>query len=185
MHTGLVTRAGPSWRAVILVLLGVAISGPIARSELAVGSVAPAVASGKWVSCPSVAFYPVDHDDVYRTDYTGRTGASIRFYCGLTLPHGATIRAAKFHLYDDSVGEVFDCAIVRIRLDPPSRTFQELARVPSTGGPFRGGYLTLTDTSIEHAVVDDRYWAYLAQCGLTHDSVDLQIVGVTLRYAPA
>lgn len=189
MSSRLATRAGPSWRAVFLVLMGVAVGVVATQSGLASagsGSVAPAAKTARWASCPSVAFYPVSGSDSYATAGTGRIGASARLYCGLSLPHGATITAARFHLFDnDNLYEVNDCAIVRIRLDPPDGTYQTLAGPLSSGVAFHGGYVTRGTTAIHHALVDDRLYAYLAQCAIGEHEDGLQIVGVSVRYTPA
>ena len=42
--------------------------------------------------------------------------------------------------------------------------------------------MTRTDTWIDHARVDNRYWAYWAECHLP--SPDTGIFGVSVRYVP-
>ncbi len=189
MSGPLISHAGPSWHAVMLVVVGMVIGALVVQPVMARvtgGSVEPAATTTKWASCPSVAFYPGFSPDRYGQDFVKRLGASEDMYCGLTLPHGATITAAKFHLYDSSnTDQVDQCALYRVKLDPPDGSFARLAGDLATGVAFDGGYVALTDTSINDAVVNNRLYAYLAKCRLQFYGTALAIIGVSVRYRPA
>ncbi len=184
-----VTRSGATWRAIVIAVTGVALAVLVAQTGRAVDRVASTAqgATTRWASCPSVGFYPSDSTESYATEATGRGGQSVAFSCGLSLPHRATITAVRFHLKDSvSFYQIYGCAIVRSRLDPPNDTSQVVASVPDTGTAFEGGYVTKSTTSISHALVDDRAYAYAARCRIPYpNSGILQIVGVSVRYTPA
>ena len=185
--TTLLARARSSWRAMGLILAFALLAGP-ALSGGGTAGVAAAATTARWASCPGVSFYPLFSDGYDQASFYGTNEAHGRFghgvlTCPLQLPPGATITAVKFHLYDSYPSQnIGPCNLSRVKLDPPSGTIQSLAGPRSTSGA--PGYVTLTDTSIERATVNNHYYAYYASCTLSFMSSDLGILGVSVRYVP-
>jgi hypothetical protein len=184
-------RARSSWRAMVRAAVLVAVGALVVGPAVAPGggvSVADAAATARWTSCPGVGFYPLfsdsyDPSSVYGTNQQhGRFSHGV-LSCELQLPSGATITAVEFHLFDGyPSADIGPCSLTRMKLDPPTGATQMLAGPRSTSGT--PGYVTLTDTSIAYATVDNRYRAYYATCAMQALSSDLGILGVSVRYTP-
>jgi hypothetical protein len=105
------------------------------------------------------------------------------FVCGLTLPQGATISAVRFMVYDDDAnGAVQLCHVWRSQIDPPAQNGQLLTGKYSTSVASQPGFEIMADTLIDHAVVDNRHFAYRAFCYLTERQSTLGILGVTVKF---
>jgi hypothetical protein len=184
----LVSRAGLSWRAVGLTVTGILLGVLLASSGLArviAVSVAPA-ATARWASCAGLGFYPRAEDLLYATVADAAQSARDPIRCALSLPHGARVTAVKFHMSDFLVGEAIDdCIVGRTRLNPPNGAWQRIAGPMSSGGPFDGGYVTRTDTSISLPVVNNGRYAYWASCEPSVANTGLLLYGVSVRYTPA
>jgi hypothetical protein len=107
-------------------------------------------------------------------------------FCALSLPHGATVTTVKFHMIDGLPGQsIDDCIVGRTRLDPPTGAWQRMAGPMSSGGPFDAGYVTRTDKTIAHSVINDRRFAYWASCEPSTANTGLLLYGVSVGYRPS
>jgi hypothetical protein len=197
MSSSLITRSGPSWRAVILVVVGMVLGALVIQPSLAAVSGAgsqaakPAAASRVgWASCADYGFLPDYEGGFYSNVGSGgvRPGRSgdVPMYCALSLPHLATITTVSFHFEDDlDNGAISDCILGRTRLNPPNDTYQVVAGPVTSGMLFDGRFVTRTDTSITLPTVNNRYYAYWARCVPSFTNTGLILYGVTIRYTVA
>ena len=180
--------AGPSWRAIVLVLAGVAAGAFLVGPALAGASQQAAIeasATARWASCPGLDFYPDRSGGVYGRGPTASgvvREADVNVVCGLSLPHGAKVTQVRFHLFDDDPSvDIVGCDVHRVRLDPPTGESQRLAGPKGTTGT--PGYVVRIDSSIAFPTVNNRYYAYYAECNLSQGLYENPgVVGVTVRY---
>ena len=131
-------RARPSWRAAVLVLAGVA-SGVFVGPAISGGGqqAVEAATTARWVNCPGVAFDPSNSGETYGFSLSYRTGSGV-FHCALGLPHGATITAVRFHLFDADPALDIGCRLHRVKL--ACENFDEVSNGRSEAkGRFLGG----------------------------------------------
>jgi hypothetical protein len=94
------------------------------------------------------------------------------FHCGLPLPHGATVSAARFSVNDASATESVDCRLGRFRISSPFLDYIEMSEIGTTDAGTPGDQ-ELDDPTITDPVVDARNYAYFAEC----------VLGATLNVA--
>jgi hypothetical protein len=173
---------------VALVLVGVAagafLVGP-AMAGVAQAPIEPA-ATARWANCPGVGFGAAVYDDYYRTSGpSGRYGEST-FLCPLSLPHRARVTAVRFHLRDESpLFALSGCYVSRSTLEPPTGAVQHLAGPLGTGVDASPGYVVREDSSIQFPRVNNREYAYHAECTIAGGNLaSVGILGVSVRYVP-
>ncbi len=68
-----------------------------------------------------------------------------------------------------------------MKLAPPDGSFQRLAGPLESGAAFSDGYVVRTDTTITNAVIDNKKYAYFAECQAPTFQ-EMGVVGVTVLY---
>jgi hypothetical protein len=189
-------RRARAWRVAFLVPTAAAVSA-LATNALVSGPGAASAASSaatsqtRSVSCNAYQFVPVDSNTAY--DYiktlrirAGEVGSGF-FICNPTLPTRAVVTKVQFSLWDKvATSAVSFCGMYRSGLSnaTAAQSYQELASVPSTGGPQAPGFVRLTDTSIQNATIDNSNFSYWLQCNLdpTGDHGGTGIYGADVIY---
>lgn len=167
-----------------LVLVGAAITGPIAAST------SPSASSSQTrsVSCHAYEFQPVD--SATGSDYhdakrirAGTNGSGF-FVCDPRLPDRAVVTKVQFSIWDGSgSSEVQYCGLYRSGLTSTSAdTVQEMAAMPATGLAQAPGFARLTDTTIQHATVNTASYVYELQCNLPLAGQSLGLFGADVIY---
>jgi hypothetical protein len=179
----LVGRPGATWRTIAVLLAAILAGVIIGRLDVggvASGAIEPAT-TAKWANCVGFGAYPHDGKVEWRSEAVFRNARANTFlFCPLSLPDGVTITAVKFHVNDEEeLADVGPCYVSRMQLDPPDGDYQRLAGPRSTTGT--PGYTVLTDSTIQHGVVDNRYFAYWGECTMTGDD-DMGVVAISVRY---
>jgi hypothetical protein len=136
------------------------------------------------VSCPGLAWWPVNSDIEYFAHGTERRSNtnSAYFVCNASLPHKAVVTRVRFTLHDSAGGNVNACALVRVGLSTATAgTAQLMAAVGTTTNV---DIQRLDDTTISYATVDNANYAYYLQCQINLDvNEDLQgIYGADITY---
>jgi hypothetical protein len=141
-------------------------------------------AGGGAASCAGFGFYPSYYEDVYTSIGVRRQAGPVSLlFCALSLPHGKTVTSVKFQLFDESpAGGISGCYVSRVKLAPPDGSFQRLAGPLESGGSFADGYVVRTDTSIINAVIDNKKFAYFAECQAP-GVMEMGVVGVSVFYS--
>lgn len=167
-------------RAMSVIVAGAALAAvllvPIA-AEVA-GSTGPAAVVVGFASCPGLTFQPAT-DAPYRNDGTlGKAESQMR--CPISLPHGATVTAVRFAVFDNQPGlGVNGCFLGRAHIDLPNKNPDIMAGPMATVGTV--GDSVLKDASIAFNLVDNRHYGYWVECA-TYDDPGIGIYGVTIRY---
>jgi hypothetical protein len=200
-------REGPGrrWSRVSLILIGILLRSLLVRP--AMGHVAGwahnwtvhlkprvvALGDSRWVrkaavqtgyfSCAGTAWESVLEGTIFQTSNslkyrTGGTTPAV-FRCGVQLPHGATITAARFSVKDSDATDV-TCSLWRtdmvtdIGSDNPS-----MASATTTGTP---GNVQISDTSVTNAMVDNGQYSYFVQCDDLGSTASVGIYGANIEY---
>ncbi|MFN8623253.1 MAG: hypothetical protein U0869_21150 [Chloroflexota bacterium] len=169
-------------------VLAVALVPPALATRPA--AVAPAATVTGAASCPGVGFMPTGSGVQLSEDGVARyfTGFAATFRCPIQLPQGARVTAVRFSVNDGRPGtsaefSITDCQLQRGAIDPASSTVVTMAGPLSSGD--QPGKVVLSDTSITGATVDNRRYAYWAQCsigGTDVAAVPVYLYGVDIRY---
>jgi hypothetical protein len=200
-------REGPTrrWSRVSLILIGILLGSLLVRPAVAhVGTWAhnwtvhikprvQAYGDARWVrkaavqtgysSCAGSAWESVLDGTIFQTSNslkyrTGGTTPAV-FRCGVQLPHGATITAARFSVKDSDATDV-TCSLWRtdmvsdIGSDSPN-----MASVSTTGTP---GDVQISDTTIANGVVDNGQYSYFVQCDDLGSTASVGIYGANIEY---
>jgi hypothetical protein len=134
-------------------------------------------------SCAGSAWESVLEGTIFQTSNslkyrTGGTTPAV-FRCGVQLPHGATITAARFSVKDSDATDV-TCSLWRtdmvsaIGSDGPS-----MASVSTTDTP---GNVQISDTTVTNAVVDNGQYSYFVQCDDLGSTASVGIYGANIEY---
>ena len=162
---------------VVAVAALIALLVPAAVDVAASGSQTPfATGYTRSASCAGVSFYPFDSTTSYGMIGTGRVmtglGGTDYFVCDPGLPTGAVVTKVQFTLMVPPPGSsgTRKCGLERVGLSasstPPAVVMGRVADSDTLAQP---GLVRLTDSTISHATVDNRRYAYYLQCQLYAD----------------
>ncbi len=189
---------GRALRPVVLLVAGMFIAQTTV--SVAAGPVSPNATQTRSVSCQGVNFHTIDPDTGYlvvqrlmtRADLVNPNNQPLAgfFVCDPQLPDRAVVTKVQFTLMDQSsVARLQYCGLDRSSLKKGSAgNFQTLAQVPTTGMADEPGVVRQTDSSIEHATIDNTDWAYWLQCriefqGSVDNSLSTGIYGADIIYS--
>ena len=164
---------------VVLVAIAalIALLVPAAVDVAASGSRTPlATVQTRSASCAGVNFYPPDNDTGYGMIGTGRVltdyGTSRTFTCAIGLPTGAVVTSVQLTLQVPPPGSsgTRKCGLERVGLSASNAPQAVvMGRVANSDTLAHPGLVRLTDSTISHATVDNRRYAYYVQCQLYAD----------------
>ncbi len=189
---------GRALRPVVLLVTGMFIAQTTV--SVAAGAVSPNATQERSVSCAGANFHTLDpltqlrlvgrlmtRLDVVPADTNGEPTAGF-FACDVSLPNKAEVTKVQFTLRDSSAqARLQYCGLDRSSLKKGSAgSFQTLAQVPTTGMADKPGTVRQTDSTIEHATVDNTEWVYWLQCRIELDGLsttpDAGIYGADVIY---
>jgi len=101
------------------------------------------------------------------------------FNCPILLPDGAVVTAFTGVIYDANGSDYTRCDLKRESMDiiPPSEL---MASTGTTGLAFNGGYVALTDDTVDYATIDNAAYWYFAECRIGATSQG--VYGIVVEY---
>ena len=164
---------------VVLVAIAalIAVLAPAAVDVAASGSRVPLTSTQtRSASCAGAGFYPLGSTIGYGMIGAGRVltdfGTSSTFTCAIGLPTGGVVTSVQFTLQVPPPGSsgTRKCGLERVGLSASSTPQAAvMGRVANSDTLAHAGLVRLTDSTISHATVDNRRYAYYLQCQLYAD----------------
>jgi len=170
-------------RPTFFLAAGIAIGALLAPS--AGGGGAQAVTTyTRAVSCPGLAWQPVNSDQIYDSVGTIRRAFNTGYYvCAVDLPHKAVVTRVRFSVLDANYnGNVNSCALVRAGLAiETTNTAQLMAAVGTTTDSYDSQ--RLSDTTISFATIDNMNFGYYLQCQIVGSGwIAVGVYGADITY---
>ena len=147
-----------------------------AQSEALAPNSAPQASAGAgYISVPASAFRPnSDNSDYTNQGYCLKIDSgSGSFTAPLRLPHGATVISMTIHFNDSDGGDSGFTNMVRTEFNGP---------VPMAAVLFADSSGSLSDTSIDYAVIDNSQYSYYLSVYLHDPSITLYEVLIEFTY---
>lgn len=139
-----------------------------------------------YVSCPASAFTATASGTSYRIvqDITGMrleitSGVNTPLACNAAVPHGATVTAIRFTVFDNSATKIVSCVFARQAF---LGGLEFMADQSTTGEMNQPGPTQLLDTTITDPTVDDNNFAYSVLCQLGGTGTDIGLYGSSIEY---
>jgi hypothetical protein len=169
-------------RPTLLLAAGIAIGALLAPASGGGAKAVTEITYTRAVSCPGLAWWPVNSYTVYHSLGTRRRSSTdgAYFVCNASLPHKAVVTRVRFTLFDNAEGNVNACALVRVGLTTTTATTAQL--MAAVGTTTNVGIQRLVDTTISYATVDNNNYAYYLQCQINTDYFVEGIHGADIQF---
>jgi hypothetical protein len=101
------------------------------------------------------------------------------FTCNAAVPHGATVTAVRFTVFDNNATKIVSCVLARQAF---LGGLEVMADQSTTGEMNQPGPTQLLDTTITDVTVDNNNFAYSVLCQLGGTGRDIGLYGSSIEY---